>query len=259
VFSTILSFAELRMLSLGQLASNAETVYIDYVRNHTLQDGGDHIELTPERKQQIEEEEKQRLAEEQYRAQVRVNLNASAGPSIPHTAPGAGEPSQRKSRVGLLLGILAVLAVVAVIMVNSNSVHPLASGSPGPPSVRYVPVDQKIASGQILVRANGYVQYRFQITPEMRNAQVSGQFNASGGTGNDIEAVIATESEYTNWVNGHQAKVFYSTQGKKTTDTFDVRLAPGTYYLALSNRFSALTSKDVFLEVDLKYQGMETY
>ena len=40
-----------------------------------------------------------------------------------------------------------------------------------------MPVSQKIASGQIVVRANGYVQYRFQITPDMRNAHVSGRFN----------------------------------------------------------------------------------
>ena len=221
------------------------------------------MELTPERRQQIEEEERQRLAEEQYRAQVRSNLSASTGPSVAPSAPRAPEPPQRKSRVGWLLGVLAIVIVGAVILANRSSAP--ASDSPATaapvraPSVRYVPATQKIASGQIVVRASGYVQYRFQITPEMRSAHVSGQFNASGGTGNDIEAVIATEAEFTNWVNGHQAQVFYSTQGKKTTDTFDVRLAPGTYYLAFNNRFSAMTAKDVFLEVDLNYQRAETY
>lgn len=221
------------------------------------------MELTPERKQQIEDEERQRLAEEQYRAQVRTNLSASTGPSAPSSAPRAPEPPQRKSRVSWLLAVLAVVIVGAVILANRTNAP--ASDSPATaapvraPSVRYVPATQKIASGQIVVRANGYVQYRFQITPEMRSAHVSGQFNASGGSGNDIEAVIATEAEFTNWVNGHQAQVFYSTQGKKTTDTFDVRLGPGTYYLAFNNRFSALTAKDVFLEVDLNYQRAETY
>jgi|SRR5471030_755930 hypothetical protein len=222
------------------------------------------MELTPERRQQIEDEERQRLAEEQYRAQVRTNLSTSTGPSVPPSPSRAPEPEQRKSRVGWLLGILAVVAVGAVVLVNSSN-RTSAPDSPSganparAPSVRYVPASQKIASGQIVVRAKGYVQYRFQITPEMRSAHVSGQFNASGGTGNDIEVVIATEAEFTNWVNGHQARVFYSTQGKKTTDTFDVRLAPGTYYLAFNNRFSAMTAKDVFLEVDLNYQRAETY
>jgi hypothetical protein len=219
--------------------------------------------LTPERRQQIEEEERLRLAEEQYRAHVRANLSASTGPSVPPSTPRAPEPPQRKSRVGWLLGVLAVVIVGAVILANRTSAP--ASDSPASatparaPSIRYVPASQKIASGQIVVRANGYVQYHFQITPEMRSAHVSGQFNASGGAGNDIEAVIATEAEFTNWVNGHQARVFYSTQGKKTTDTFDVRLAPGTYYLAFNNRFSAITAKDVFLEVGLNYDRAETY
>lgn len=219
------------------------------------------MELTPERKQQIEEEERQRVAEERYRAQFRANL--STGPSVPQPAPSVPEP-QRKSRVGWLLGTLAVVAVVAVILASRTSSAP-ASDSPGTatpvraPSVRYVPESQKIASGQIVVRANRHVEYRFQITPDMRDAHVTGRFNAAGGSGNDVAAVIAKEDEFTNWINGHEARVFYSTQGKKTTDTFDVRLGPGTYYLAFSNKFSAFTDKDVFLEVDLNFQRIQTY
>ena len=210
------------------------------------------MEPTPERKQQIEEEEKQRLAEEQYRAQVRANLTAAPGPSF--APPRPPELARRKSRVGLLLAILAAVIVGAIILENRNS-----TSAPFAPSIRYVPATQKIATGQIVVRANGYVQYRFQITPDMRSAHVAGRFNASGGIGNDIEAVVTTEDEFTNWINGHQARVFYTTQGRKTTDTFDVQLGPGTYYLAFNNRFSAFSSKEVFLEVDLNYQHVETH
>ena len=219
------------------------------------------MELAPERKQQIEEEERQRLAEEQYRAQVRASLKTTGS----QAAPAA--PERRKSHVGLLLAILAVVVVGTVILVNSNSTRstdsdgstPRASRASSAPSVRYVPVSQKIASGQVVVKANGHVQYRIQITPDMREARISGSFNASGGSGNDVDAVIAAESEYTNWINGHQARVYYGTQGKKTTDSFDVRLGPGTYYFPMSNRFSAFSDKYVFLEVDLKYSRMETY
>ena len=212
------------------------------------------MELSSERKQQIEEEEKRRLAEEQYRAQVRANLNANTGPSLPPSTASAPRPEHRKYRLWFLLAILAVVIVGAIILENRNS-----TSAPFAPSIRYVPATQKIATGQIVVRANGYVQYRFQITPDMRSAHVSGRFNASGGTGNDIEAVITTEDEFTNWINGHQARVFYTTQGRKTTDTFDVHLGPGAYYLAFNNRFSAFSSKEVFLEVDLNYQHMETH
>lgn len=220
------------------------------------------MELTPERMQQIEQEEKQRLAEEQYREQVRMNLRAPSAPSAPAPAP-----AQKKSHAGWLIAALAGVIVLAVIIaaLNGNSPHKAASDETAPsaasrtPSVRYVPASEKIASGQIVVRASGYVQYRFQVTPEMRDAHVTGHFNASGGAGNDVQAVIATEDEFTNWANGHQARVFYSTGGKKTTDSFDVRLGPGTYYFAVSNQFSSFSSKDVFLEVDLNYQRMETY
>lgn len=222
------------------------------------------MELTPERRQQIEEEERQRLAEEQYRAQVRATLGSQAATAAPVSTP---EPPRRKSHIGLLLGILAIVAVVAVILVNSNSTRstdsdgstPRAARAASPPSIRYVPVSQSIASGQVVVKASGYVQYRIQITPDMREARISGSFNASGGSGNDVSAVIASESEYTNWINGHEARVYYSTQGKKTTDTFDVRLGPGTYYFAVSNKFSAFSDKYVFLNADLKYSRMETY
>ena len=220
------------------------------------------MELTPERRQQIEEEEKQRSAEEQYREQVRTNLNATPSPSLSPAARRAPEPGQTRSRVGWLLGILAIVIVGAVTLMNSHGNTAPVGSAAAPartPSIRYIPVTQKIASGQIVVRANGYVQYRFQITPDMRDAHVNGRFNASGGTGNDIEVVIATEEEFTNWINGHQARVFYSTQGRETTDTFDVRLAPGTYYMAFNNRFSAFSAKDVFLEVDLNSNKMETY
>ena len=64
---------------------------------------------------------------------------------------------------------------------------------------------------------------------------------------------------YTNWINGHQSQVFWSTQGKETTGNFELRLKPGLYYLAFSNKFSAFTDKQVFLEASLNYKKAETY
>jgi hypothetical protein len=122
-----------------------------------------------------------------------------------------------------------------------------------------VPVSQKLATGQILVKAGGYVQYRITIAAEMVEPVITGSFNASGGTGNDINAVIADEMNYTNWINGHQARVFLGTEGKQTTGNFEVRLRPGRYYLVFSNMFSAFTDKQVFLEVDLNHKRAETY
>lgn len=93
----------------------------------------------------------------------------------------------------------------------------------------------------------------------MLEPQIAGSFNASGGSGKDIQAVIADEENYANWINGHQAQVFWATQGKQTTGSMNVRLRPGTYYLASSNKFSAFTAKQVFLDTSLNYKKAETY
>jgi len=135
-----------------------------------------------------------------------------------------------------------------------------AASKPEPvPKTRYVPVNQKIATGQIVVKSNGFVQYRLTITPEMVDPVVKGSFNASGGMGNDIRAVIADEMNFTNWINGHQAQVFWGTPGWQTAGTFEAKLAPGMYYLVFSNKGSLFFDKQVFLEADLNYSKAETY
>ena len=101
----------------------------------------------------------------------------------------------------------------------------------------------------------GARQYRFwtiTITPQMTDAQLVGSFHASGGTGNDIQAVITDPSEFENWKNGHQARVYYGTQ-PTTNGSFNVRLAPGTYILAFSNTFALLSPKEVTAEITLRY------
>jgi hypothetical protein len=213
--------------------------------------------LTPEERQRIEDEERKRIAEEQYRAEVRAKLQG-----------GPPAPVRNSSRLPWILGAAGVLVISTIILTNNrgqskagdeSGTAAQAASNPAPVAkTRYVPVSQKIATGQITVQANGYVQYRITITPEMLQPEITGTFNASGGGGNDIQAVIADEANFTNWINGHQAQVFWGTQGKETTGSMDVHLRPGMYYLVFSNKFSAFTAKQVFLEVDLNYKKAET-
>jgi hypothetical protein len=139
---------------------------------------------------------------------------------------------------------------------SRGSANPGSSAFPSPFAPRFVPVSQKVLNGQIIVKSGGFIQYRIQITPDMRDPHLSGRFNASGGSGNDIEVVLASEDEFTNWINGHQAKVYYS-GGKKTTDHFDVRLDPGAYILAFNNKFSLLTDKMISGDISLNYSHAE--
>jgi hypothetical protein len=213
------------------------------------------MELTPEQMQRIRDEEAQQAAEEEYRARVRRELLASQAATEP-------APKPRKSGwIERTLGIVAALFIlIGVIGYFVGREEPRAETDlVAAPKVRYVPVSQKIVMGQTIVKAGGYSQFRIRIEPEMRDARISGSFNAAGGSGNDIEAAIAHEDEFLNYINGHQARVYYGTTGKKTTDHFDVRLGQGTYVLVFNNKFSTLSDKQVSLEVDLNYSRRETY
>jgi hypothetical protein len=214
------------------------------------------MELTPEEKQRIEEEEKRRLAEEWYRAEVRAQLQQTSEP--PRVA--RFEAGQEKSGFGWLLVVVGFIVVGGILWTvfssRSDSSKPKAVGWFGP-KVRYVPVSEKIAAGQIVVKAGGYVQYKIHVTPAMSPVQVRGRFNASGGSGNDIAAVLAREDDFENWINGHRAKVYFGTDDRQTTGSFDVELGPGDYVLAFSNQFSVFSDKYVFLDVEMKYMKRE--
>jgi hypothetical protein len=159
----------------------------------------------------------------------------------------------------VLGGALLLLGLSNVTPARSESGSSTYPQSQSQPRVRWVPVGEKIATGQITVKSGGSVPFRIQITPEMRDAHIVGKFTASGGSKNDITAVLASEDEFTNWNNGHSATVYYSTDGKKTTDQLDVPLAPGTYIFAFSNRFSTSTDKYVMAEIELDYSRSQNY
>jgi hypothetical protein len=208
--------------------------------------------LTDEERQRIQDEERKRLAEEEYRAQVRAEL-----------AQGSPRQSARERNSGWLFALAITLIFVGMLIVvrpwnaPGTTSHTQSDQQESPvnaePKFRIVPVTQKIASGTFTVRARSYAQYRISILPEVGKTTVAGTFNASGGNGNDILGVIADESNFTNWINGHQARVYWQTAGRQTTGSFELTLRPGTYYVAFSNRFSTFTAKQLSLDVQMTY------
>jgi hypothetical protein len=208
--------------------------------------------LTPDEMARIEEEENKKHAEEQFRLDVRTRLQQSAKPK-------RGLSTVQKA-AGVALLCIAVVMVISKTKSTAAATDEWPSSLPPKPSlsttprVRYTSETEQIASGQVVVPHSGQVFYRITITPEMGVGVVIGNFTAAGGSGNDVDGIIASEEEYTNWINGHQARAFWSTPGKATTGSFNVRLGPGTYYLALSNRFSLRTDKYVALNATLAYR-----
>lgn len=159
---------------------------------------------------------------------------------------------------GILVGIVLAIAI-AFFMIrmggtpvsNPSSPAPVAFLSPAPV---LVPATQNLFTGQITVRPGGYASNTFTVQPGMLNFHVVGQFNASGGLGNDIQVVLADPNQFQDWINGHPATVFYSTN-KETTEHFDIGpLGPGQYIFAFSNKFSIFAQKQVFTQVDANWQ-----
>ena len=152
-------------------------------------------------------------------------------------------------RISVILG-LVLIALGGVLRIGRHDVAV---------RVRYVPVTRKIASGRVSIKPKEGIDYRIEITPDMRDAQVLGNFTAYGGSTNTISAVVMQESEYANWIKGQAADAFYSSDGQKTADQFAVRLGPGVYMFGVSNRLSKSAPKFVFLDLELIYYKAEAY
>lgn len=152
-------------------------------------------------------------------------------------------------RTSMILG-LALIALGGVLRMGKREAAV---------RVRYVPVTRTLASGRVWIKPKEGVDYRIEITPEMHDAQVVGNFTAYGGSTNAVSAVVMPESEYTNWIKGQSADAFYSSDGQKTADQFALRLGPGIYRFGISNRVSKSAPKFVFLDLELIYYKVETY
>jgi hypothetical protein len=129
---------------------------------------------------------------------------------------------------------LGAVALVILALVNTVNRPSSGAGSSAPVREALTPESFPVPAGQIQY-------YTFTLTGTGR---VVGKFEATGGSGNDIAVVITDTDNFENWKNGHQARVNYQS-GKITVGNINTNLGPGTYYLAFSNAFSALTAKTV--------------
>jgi hypothetical protein len=213
------------------------------------------MELSDQQKKRILEEEQQRLAEEQYRTQVRQELQNRTAATNP-TSPVV-EPPKIPKRGGdktlatvLLVTLGAIVALVIIIRISNSKP---ASEEPYAPSVIATKHSEKIGSSTFVVNAGKVFYYRIPIN-DVRDIRIAGYFLALGGQGNDIDVVLAEEKEFGLWMDGQQAKVYYQS-GRATSGDIDVKLPTlnATYYLAFNNRFSVLSAKTINADLTLYY------
>jgi hypothetical protein len=98
------------------------------------------------------------------------------------------------------------------------------------------------------VEPKGYAWWVFRAQSGLT---LAGSFEAGGGENNDIEVYVGLKDEVLNALNGHGGSVLYQS-GKRTSGKFSVQLPEsGEYALALSNRFSFISAKNVRVRADL--------
>ncbi len=110
-----------------------------------------------------------------------------------------------------------------------------------------------VVNGAFVVEPRTFKPFKVVVAPGMANARLEGNFTATGAR-NDIEVTLLTESEFANWQSRRTFLPVYVsgrvTAGKIAVDS---ALAPGTYFVVFSNRFSLLSNKAVVADVQLRY------
>jgi hypothetical protein len=195
-------------------------------------------------------------------------------PTSGHVAPISGQRPLRSNTPSFILaGTLITLIILIIVAFSLRKIPPKhlepAPNFPGtaPPITAPVPApppaiihhEQKLFSGSIAVNAHSMYWINFSVEPRMRNALVSGHFQAFGGRQNDIQTVVCSDEDFINFKNGHQARAFYNS-GKTTVGDINAALpipgGGGRYVLAFSNAFSPFSGKTVNGEVTLNYDTL---
>lgn len=128
------------------------------------------------------------------------------------------------------------------------------------PALKPTPYWEKASTGRstkvFTVEPRNYLIHRFSIDEKWRNARFQGRFRAEGGSGNDVMVWITDEDGLENFKNRHSFNIWYES-GKTTIGKFDVQLAPGNYYLLISNTFSVFANKVVNMEMEISFEYLK--
>lgn len=141
----------------------------------------------------------------------------------------------------------AMLFLIVTMSLNScNDFNSFVQGANQRISQSMQPLFQQ----SVVVPPGKMASLQFTVPGDWSTGHVIGHFSTAGGGGNDIQVVVTDSDGYANYINGHQARVWYDS-GKVTADSFDLRLAPGLYYLIFNNAFSVVSNKAVTLDVQM--------
>jgi len=174
-------------------------------------------------------------------------------------APQAGAPPSERTpepkisiRRGVSITVLLMILCFFGYVYYSQNIDTTA-----PPIITSPHTVQLFVEEASVIKPGNYRYVKFTVPEHAKSVRVDGSFNASGGSGNDVEVFIVDENGFVNFQNDHSANTFYNS-GKVTADDLNVQLpspeaVPATYYLILSNTFSLISNKVVDANIILHY------
>lgn len=111
-----------------------------------------------------------------------------------------------------------------------------------------------LANEGLTINQLGYSYFKLQVPAKASSVEFHGNFTATGGAGNMIEAFLFSENGYESWQRQQYADPLYSS-GRVSMDRMDANLpsGAGTYYLVFNNKFSLLSPKTIHVEAKLTY------
>jgi hypothetical protein len=100
---------------------------------------------------------------------------------------------------------------------------------------------------RLLIPAGSVQSFRWTPPRSQPNCHVSGHIEVTDGGNRDVRVLIMRGDDYQNYINGHEAHVYFQT-GNVTAVTLDVNTSQvGPLVLAISNAFSVVSTKKVRL------------
>lgn len=183
--------------------------------------------------------------------------NALATGSSVSVAPASDRT--KPSRVALFFAVLAVVAALGWFIDRANHPGPVSPIQQNVSNSYQAPPQPQLhtmtlGKGALSVAAMRYSFYTLPVPAGAHNIRVQGHFEATGGSGNDIEVFLLNDEQFTNWKNRHATPTYY-TSGKVTVGDVQAALpdGDGTYYLVFNNNFSMMTAKAIEFTGTMNY------
>ena len=180
-----------------------------------------------------------------------VVSDARSGGAAARTAhePGIWQAERRGWRGRIIACVLVVVVLGAAGWVASSET-PTARQIQSYITTAHA---ETIFEDSIALKPHSFSSYRVTVPESAIEVAISGQFESSGRTDNEVQVLILTESEFVAWQSGYAGSPYYdSGKGPKGDIEASLPSRGGSYFLIVSNK-QWRTEKTVRLSAALHY------